>query len=88
MVGNVLDAFYMYMLRIWFLYGFYMVSICNLYGLYMVQIWFVYVFYIGLLELKIDELLVVATEEDAGDEEEGIEEIAEPAAMEDLLPVL
>ena len=71
-----------------FVYGFYMVSICNLYGLYMVQIWCVYVFYIGLLELEIDKFLVVATEEDAGDEEEGIEEIAKPAAVENFLPVL
>ena len=47
-------------------------------------------FYILYLfsELEVDELLVVAAEEYAGDEEEGVDDTAEPTAVEDFLPVL
>lgn len=40
------------------------------------------------LELEVDKLLIATTEENDGDKEEGIEDVAEPAAAEELVPIL
>ena len=72
------------MVSIWFVYASYMLSIWCRYGADMVRICFLY----WVSELEVDEFLVVAAEEDAGDEEEGVEEIAKPAAAEESLAVL